>query len=160
MKINSFKKQKHWCIVLSHTWSDKAFKGTVVNRALSSSIDYLIGDCWAESRVRRLRADSRGTPSLLNNNIIPGVHLVSLKTALSYQLFIIIICRQPIIIWYRGWHSSLLKCIHLQSGLLCRRKEAYPGRLPKTDLFLFQDILLFNATTVDAPDLRNILKCI
>ena len=34
MKINSLRKQKHWCIV--HTRSDKAFKGTVVNQALSS----------------------------------------------------------------------------------------------------------------------------
>ena len=31
-KKNIFKKQKYWYI--THTWSDKAFKGTVVNRVL------------------------------------------------------------------------------------------------------------------------------
>ena len=30
MKINSLKKQKHEYLI--HTWSDKAFKGTVVNQ--------------------------------------------------------------------------------------------------------------------------------
>ena len=34
MKINSLKKLKHGDLI--HTWSDKAFKGTVVNRALTS----------------------------------------------------------------------------------------------------------------------------
>ena len=34
MKINSLKKQQHW--YLFHTWSDKAFQGTVVNRVLPS----------------------------------------------------------------------------------------------------------------------------
>ena len=34
MKINNIQRQKHWCLV--HTWSDKAFKCTVVNRAVSS----------------------------------------------------------------------------------------------------------------------------
>ena len=34
MKINSLKNQKHWYLI--HNWSDKAFKGTVVNRALVS----------------------------------------------------------------------------------------------------------------------------
>ena len=34
MKINSLKKQKHGYLI--HTWSDKAFKGIVVNRALPS----------------------------------------------------------------------------------------------------------------------------
>ena len=34
MKINSFSINQHW--YLKHTWSDKAFKGTVVNRALPS----------------------------------------------------------------------------------------------------------------------------
>ena len=34
MKMNSRKKQKHWYQI--NTWSEKAFKGTVVNRALSS----------------------------------------------------------------------------------------------------------------------------
>jgi len=34
MKIYSLKKQNHWYLI--RTWSDKAFKGTVVNRALTS----------------------------------------------------------------------------------------------------------------------------
>ena len=34
MKMISLKKQKHGYLV--HTWSDKAFMGTVVNRTLSS----------------------------------------------------------------------------------------------------------------------------
>ena len=34
IKINSLKKQKHWYLI--HTWSDKTFKGTVVNRTLPS----------------------------------------------------------------------------------------------------------------------------
>ena len=34
MKINSSKKQNHWYLI--HTWSDRAFKGTVVNRTLPS----------------------------------------------------------------------------------------------------------------------------
>ena len=34
MKIYSLKKQKHGYLI--HTWSDKAFNGTVVNRAMSS----------------------------------------------------------------------------------------------------------------------------
>ena len=34
MKINSLKKQKHRYLI--HTLSDKAFKGTVVNRTLRS----------------------------------------------------------------------------------------------------------------------------
>ena len=34
MKINSLKKQKH--SYLNHTWLEKAFKGTVVNRAVQS----------------------------------------------------------------------------------------------------------------------------
>ena len=34
MKINSLKKLKHWYLI--HTWSDKAFKGTVVNRTIPS----------------------------------------------------------------------------------------------------------------------------
>ena len=34
MNINTLKKQKHEYLI--HTWSDKGFKGTVVNRALSS----------------------------------------------------------------------------------------------------------------------------
>ena len=34
MKVNSFKKQKHAYQI--YIWSDKASKGTVVNRALSS----------------------------------------------------------------------------------------------------------------------------
>ena len=34
MKLNSLKKQKHKYLI--HIWSDKAFKGTVVNRALLS----------------------------------------------------------------------------------------------------------------------------
>ena len=34
MKIISLKKQKHWYLI--NTWSEKAFKGTVVNRALPS----------------------------------------------------------------------------------------------------------------------------
>ena len=33
-KIKSFTKQKHWYLV--HTWSDKTFKGTAVNRVLPS----------------------------------------------------------------------------------------------------------------------------
>ena len=33
-KINSLKKQNQWYLI--HTWSDNAFKGTVVNRALLS----------------------------------------------------------------------------------------------------------------------------
>ena len=33
IKINSLKKQKHG--YLMHTWSDKAYKGTIVNQALS-----------------------------------------------------------------------------------------------------------------------------
>ena len=32
MKIKSLKEEKHWYLI--HTWSEKAFKGTVVNRAL------------------------------------------------------------------------------------------------------------------------------
>ena len=34
MQINSLKKQKHGHLL--NTWSDKAFKGTVVNRTLPS----------------------------------------------------------------------------------------------------------------------------
>ena len=34
MKINSLKEQKDWYLI--HTWSDKAFKGTIVNQTLSS----------------------------------------------------------------------------------------------------------------------------
>ena len=34
MKINSLKKQKHWYII--HTWSDKDFKGTFIDRASQS----------------------------------------------------------------------------------------------------------------------------
>ena len=34
IKINNVKKQKHGYLI--HTWSDKAFEGSVVNRALSS----------------------------------------------------------------------------------------------------------------------------
>ena len=36
IRINSLKKQEHGYQI--HTWSDKAFKGTVVNRVLPSSI--------------------------------------------------------------------------------------------------------------------------
>ena len=34
MKMNSLKKQKNAYLI--HTWSDEAFKGTVVNRTMSS----------------------------------------------------------------------------------------------------------------------------
>ena len=34
MKINSLKQQKHGYLI--HTWSDKALKGTIANRALPS----------------------------------------------------------------------------------------------------------------------------
>ena len=34
MKMHSFKKRKYGYVI--HTWSDKAFKGTVVNQALTS----------------------------------------------------------------------------------------------------------------------------
>ena len=36
LKIISLKNDKHWSLI--HTWSDKAFKGTVVNHALSLEI--------------------------------------------------------------------------------------------------------------------------
>ena len=69
-KINSLNKQNHGRLI--HTWWDKAFKGTVVNRAQLS----LHGICPLKLRLRSLNLKSlvnnwsQLTVNLLNVNIL------------------------------------------------------------------------------------------
>ena len=57
LKVNSFQNCKHWYLV--HTWSDKAFKGTVGNRALLSLAKRVIwnyvSNLFKEEKVEKLK---------------------------------------------------------------------------------------------------------